>query len=66
MALYVVTATRLVRQFTQAVVEIEADSSEIACSMAEGMESDGDLEFKVIGPTDGDDVEYSAVETESI
>lgn len=62
MPLYVVTATRLVRQFTQATIEIEADSPEIACSMAEDMESDGDLTFTPIGPADDSDVEFDAIE----
>ena len=62
MPLYVVTATRRVFQITQATIEIEADSAEIACSMAEDMESDGDLEFRPIGPADNSDVEFDAVE----
>jgi hypothetical protein len=62
MPLYVVTATRLVRQFTQAIIEIEAESAEIACSMVEELESDGDLDFKAIGPSDNSSVEYDATE----
>lgn len=61
MPLYVVTATRLVRQFTQAVVEIEADSPEIACSTVEEMESDGDLTFTPVGPADDSNVKFDAV-----
>ena len=64
MPLYVVTATRRVFQITQATIEIEADSAEIACSMAEDMDGDGNLTFTPIGPADNSDVEYDAAKVE--